>query len=139
PAATLSATDAEEIIKQAVGFKTDRDSIKVSDVRLATAQLATAAETEYEKLQYWQNIINIVRNASLGVAAVVALLLAWMTTRRLRPVVPPPAPPPEAPPEAPPTLPVSPERARVVERLSAAAQRDPRTIARLLARLLEQG
>ena len=74
------------------------------------------------------------RNASLGIAAVLAVLLAGLATWILlrsqrRPEPSPPPPPPTPSPE---------ERRRVVERLTAAAQRDPDALARAIAALMEQ-
>ncbi len=123
-APTMSLQDVQDIIRQAVGFKTNRDEIKVTDVKLVGGAEATASDQEWEKIQLWQNVANIVRNASLGIAALVGLVLGWMVFRRLRPApVPPPTP--------------SPQRALRAERLSQAVQQNPAAVARALSVWLE--
>jgi flagellar M-ring protein FliF len=118
----------EDIIKQAVGFKAGRDAIAVEDVRLASVTTSQAIETEAVESQRWQYYIGLARNASLGVAALVALLLGWIFLRRLRP----------APVVEPPPLPAT-ERERVVAELTAIAEADPELVARILAAWLEEG
>jgi flagellar M-ring protein FliF len=122
---TITVKDAEEIIKQAVGFKKDRDEIKVTDVRLASAA-QSGADAEIAELQRWQNYVNLARNASLGVAALIALLLGLLYLRRLRPA--PVAPPPPEPSE----------RMRRIQSFRAVAQQDPEAVARLLANWLSE-
>ncbi len=119
----MTLQDAQDIIRQAVGFKTNRDEIKVTDVKLVGNAEVSANDSEWEKIQLWQNIANIVRNASLGIAALVGLVLGWMVFRRLRPA---PVPPP----------PVS-ERRPATDRLSQAVQQNPAAVARALSVWLE--
>jgi flagellar M-ring protein FliF len=121
----MTLQDAQDIIRQAVGFKTNRDEIKVTDVKLVGSAEATATDQEWEKIQLWQNVANIVRNASLGIAALVGLVLGWMVFRRLRPPPQPetPSPVPERPPGA--------------ERLTQAVQQNPAAVARALSIWLE--
>src|SRR5205823_3020044 len=61
PGQTLTVAEAQEIIKQAVGFKLNRDEIKVTDVKLAGATATTALDTELVQLQRWQTYVNLVR------------------------------------------------------------------------------
>lgn len=121
----MTLQDAQDIIRQAVGFKTNRDEIKVTDVKLVGNAEVSANDSEWEKIQLWQNVANIVRNASLGIAALVGLVLGWMVFRRLRPT-----PPPETP------API-PERTPGTERLSQAVQQNPAAVARALSIWLE--
>jgi flagellar M-ring protein FliF len=127
--AGFKLADAEGIIKQAVGFKTGRDEIKVSNVHLQPAVPAADTDGDWQGVQRWQTIISLVRNGSLGLAALVALIVGVLALRRLRPR---PAP------TEPTAQPAATEPEPAVLRLSAAADRDPEQIARILAGWLEQ-
>ncbi|HLJ97702.1 MAG TPA: flagellar basal-body MS-ring/collar protein FliF [Gemmataceae bacterium] len=120
---SITKQEVEEIIRQAVGFKVNRDEIKVSDVRLSGPPDLHVNDTEWEKIQLWQNVANIVRNASLGIAALVGLILGWMVFRRLRLAAPPPPPPPG--------------RMSAAERLTEAFQRNPNAVVQALSIWLE--
>jgi flagellar M-ring protein FliF len=125
----FTLADAQEIIKQAVGFKADRDQIKVNDVRLDSP--VAGVDQEWEKIQSFQYIVNLVRNGSLGVAAGVALIVIGMWLRRL---VPPPQPAPVPVPEPEPVEAPPPVRPPMSERrLAAVAERSPEEIANALA------
>jgi flagellar M-ring protein FliF len=113
---SLTAKAAEDIIKQAVGFKKDRDTITVVE----STPPPPPSTAEYEDLQRWQSYVNIVRNASLGVAAFFALILGVMYLRRLRPAGEP-APAPSAD---------DLERKQRLQSLTEAAKQDPEAIAR---------
>jgi flagellar M-ring protein FliF len=126
----MNPTDVEAIIKQAVGFKTGRDTITVTTGKLATSVLTTQFDEEYQTQQKLQYYLALARNASLGVAAVIALLLGLLYLRRLRPR---PTPPPPAP--APPPMP---ERERRVEEVANLAREDPEAVAAILLALLEE-
>jgi flagellar M-ring protein FliF len=129
--APMSVSDAEEIIKRAVGFKTGRDDIKVTSTRLTGLATDALPDDEWLGVQRWQNIATLVRQASLGVAALAALGMGWMALRRLQPSGPAPAPtqaPEPAPPERNPTL----------DRLAQTAQQNPEALARVLAKWLDQ-
>jgi flagellar M-ring protein FliF len=128
---SMTLAEAQDIIKQAVGFKTGRDEIKVTQVRLPGAVPDTLPEQEWETMQRWQTIANLVRQSSLGIAALAALVMGWMVLKRLRPA--PPGTPP-APAEVEPT----PEKNPMLERLSLTAQQNPEALARILANWLEQ-
>lgn len=118
-------SDAQDLIKQAVGFKTDRDQIKVSEVRLAGQLLPTGVDETLERMQLWKNIVDIVRNGSLALAALVALVLGWMFLSRLRPA--PTSPPPETA-----------ARQQTLDRLATAARQNPELIARIVSAWMEQ-
>jgi len=124
----MSMKDAEEIIKQAVGFKDKRDSIKVSDVKLTDTSPLTGVDPDLVQIQRWQTYLNLVRNASLGIASLVALFLGYGVLRRLRPS--------EAP--APPAGVEANESLRTLENLGSLVQRNPEVTARLLATWLEE-
>ncbi len=137
----MRLADVEELIKQAVGFKGDRDQIKVSDVALPGAAEVPEPDAEAAALRQWQFIVDMVRNASLAVAALVAVILGWIVLRR-RPS--PPAaeekPPPEAPPpEVPPSPKELSEREQASRRLATLAEQSPEIIAKVLASWLKEG
>jgi len=124
----MTTKEAEEIIKQAVGFKIGRDEIKVTDVKLAGAAALTSIDPELVQMQRWQTYMNLVRYASLGLASVVALVLGFLVLRRLRLLTPPvaAAPPPK------------PEREQLLGDFASLAERNPEIMARLLASWLEK-
>ncbi|GIW82460.1 MAG: flagellar M-ring protein [Gemmatales bacterium] len=124
-AENLTLADVQAIIERAVGYKTSRDEIKVSNVKLKKQALLPAEDDEeYQRIQFWQRTVAVLRNVSLGLAALTALILGVMLLRRLRPETPtPPAQPPE--------------RERMRERLVAAAQQDPRALAQVLSALVQ--
>lgn len=82
--AGLTLAEAEEIIKQAVGFKRGRDDIKVNDVKLASGMALESVEVEYQQAQRLRWYLALARNVSLGVAALVALLVGLLYYRRQR-------------------------------------------------------
>lgn len=125
PTPGMTVPDLQKIIETAVGFKTGRDEIKVTDVKLTGTPEPNVNDGEWEKIQLWQNVANIVRNGSLGIAALVGLVLGWMVFRRLRPA---PAPPPAAPVEW----------SAASKRLAALAQSNPTVIAQALTSWLER-
>src|SRR6185437_4655196 len=83
--AGLNLAQAEEIIKQAVGFKKGRDEIKVNDVKLASGATLESVEAEYQQAQRMRWYLSLARNVSLGVTALVGLLIGLLYYRRLRP------------------------------------------------------
>jgi flagellar M-ring protein FliF len=123
--AGLTITEAEEIIKQAVGFKKGRDEIKVNDVKLASGATLEGVEAEYQQAQRMRWYLSLARNASLGVAALVALLMGFLYYRRLRPKQQGPTPAGEGQPER--------------NLLAEMAKDDPERLAKALARWLDQG
>jgi flagellar M-ring protein FliF len=118
----MSMSDVQDIIKQAVGFKTGRDDIKVTNVKLPGAPTLPSTDDEVEKVQFLHTLVTLVKNASLGIAALAGLIMVWMVLRRLKPRRV------EAPSE----------RSAVLERLATTAQQDPQAIARVLTHWLEQ-
>ncbi len=123
--AGLVVADAEEIIKQAVGFKKGRDEIKVSDLKLASGTSLETVEAEYQESQRMRWYLSLARNVSLGVTALVAMLMGWMYLRRSRPKDQ--APPPAA------ETPVQDD-----ELLAGLLAEDPQRLAKVLERWLSE-
>ncbi len=83
-APAIDAAKVEQLIRQAVGFdETRNDQISVISGALAGAipELPEAPVVPWEKYE------QIARAASLGLAAIVAFLLGFLTLRRLKPSV----------------------------------------------------
>lgn len=120
--AGLTVKEAEEIIKQAVGFKKGRDEIKVNDVKLASGVSLESVEAEYQEAQRMRWYLALARNVSLGVTAVVGLLMGLLFLRRLRArqTASPPAEQPAS------------------DRLSEMAKQDADRLAKALARWLDE-
>lgn len=122
----LTQEKIEALIKSAVGFNAQRgDKVDVTPTKLAAAAALVRAEAEAVTQETWDYYVTLVRNGSLGVASVMALLLGWLFLRRLRPAPTPapvlaPAPPP--PPSA----------------VTQLAERDPEALARYLAQWLRE-
>jgi flagellar M-ring protein FliF len=122
--ARMTLVDVQDIIKQAVGFKKGRDDIKVTEVKLSGAiPPLPPVEEGPETLQKWQNIVSVVKNAALGVAALAGLLMVWMVLRRLKPSA---------------GHRTAQDKSPVLDRLSSAARRDPQAIAQILTKWLDK-
>jgi flagellar M-ring protein FliF len=122
PVAGVKAQDVEALIKQAVGFDDERhDEITVLPAPLAgsTAGIVTLVET----LNRWDLYNKLVRNASLGLAALVALVLGLLLIRKLQPMQAL-ARSAEAPAE---------ERSSVLAELAAQAQQNPELVSKIVA------
>jgi flagellar M-ring protein FliF len=121
----LTLSEAQDIIKQAVGFKTGRDEIKVSNVKLASA-VATEPDEEAVALQRFQSYVVMARNISLGLSGLLAAVLGFLFLRRLRPrVVPAPVPATPAPTED-------------MNELAELVRKDPELIARALVGMMSE-
>lgn len=84
-AKALSKEQVQQIVESAVGFNTTRgDLISVLDQALAgnTNLIPVAAVPTL-----WDTYGQLLRTASLGIAAIVALLLGMLVIRRLQPIV----------------------------------------------------
>ncbi len=79
--AVIALADVQEIIKKAVGFKNDRDEIQVTQVSVPVVS-SQSFEEAYAGHQQWQMILSIVRNASIGMVALCACVIAWVALRR---------------------------------------------------------
>jgi flagellar biosynthesis/type III secretory pathway M-ring protein FliF/YscJ len=109
----------EGIVKQSVGFLDTRDFINVEFLPF----LESPPEEEPAQPGFpWEQVNLILKNVSLGLAAVVALVLGWMALRKLRPV----------------TVPISPggqlpaERANYVSQLSDLVKQHPEVFSKIL-------
>ncbi|AMV25639.1 Flagellar M-ring protein [Gemmata sp. SH-PL17] len=79
----ISATDAEEIIKQAVGFRVGRDNVTLARAPL-TGLGITEPDDTLVKLQRFQTYVSLARNLSVAVATVLAILVAALLVLRRR-------------------------------------------------------
>ncbi len=81
----ISATDAEEIIKQAVGFRSGRDEVKLTNVKLTGPLGPTEPDETLTQLQQIQLYVELARNLSLALASfLVVLIVALLAFRRRR-------------------------------------------------------
>jgi flagellar M-ring protein FliF len=80
----VDAKQVEQLIRQAVGF----DDSRSDQISVVTATLAGAVPEVPEAAGVpWDKYEQLARSASLGLAAIVAFLLGFLTLRRLRPTV----------------------------------------------------
>ena len=77
PTTPVSQADVERIVKQAVGFDSRRnDEVEVLVSKIATLPVIPAVVPSPVDWEHW------VRTGSLGVGALVALLISWLALRR---------------------------------------------------------
>jgi flagellar M-ring protein FliF len=135
PKTIISLTDAQELIKTAVGFRSPRDEIKVSDVPLPTLLAAPLPEEDPEtaRIARLSSYVSLVRNIVLAVAVVFTLAILALVLMRVR-----------RRPEAPTTQPI-PTGGTAAEReqqnlnqLIELAQRDPDQLVNILTNLLAE-
>jgi flagellar M-ring protein FliF len=120
----LSMADVQEIIKKAVGYKTGRDEIQVSQVHMPDPNAGLAVpDAEWERQQQFDQTLQLVRNGSLGVMALAGVLLVWVVWRNKK-AVPVPGAATEAPSEAQP--------------LAAALEQDPAALGKVLLSWLNE-
>ncbi len=117
----LSLAEAQDLIKQAVGFKGGRDEIKVSNVKLANAT-TTEPDEEALALQRFQAYVVMARNLSMGLSALLAAVLGLLLLRRLRPRV----------------RPAPPRPADETSELAELVRRDPELVARALVGMMSE-
>lgn len=94
--APIPLAEVQEIIKKAVGFKSDRDEIQVTAVRMPGMPVESV-EDEAAAQSRFQSVLTIVRNVSMTMVALCFLPLIVVLVRRLRPAPPPPVPVPSTP------------------------------------------
>lgn len=126
--AVISAADAEEIVKRAVGFRTGRDEVKLSNVPL-TVPTAPEPDEALARLQRIQVYVGLARNISLALACVLVVGIVALVALRRRRVADAPAPAagePGAPSAAPTEL----------ERLLELARSDPERVATVFRSML---
>jgi flagellar M-ring protein FliF len=129
----ITAEDVQQLIKQAVGFRTGRDEVFVSNVSLDAAPGPAEPDEELVRLQRFQAYVSLARNVSLALAVVLALAMVPLLLLRRRRAAPPPATPPA--PAAP-----SPEDQRRTEldRLAGMVRDDPARAAEVFRLLIGQ-
>jgi flagellar M-ring protein FliF len=129
----LSKEEVEDIIKRAVGFNKDRkDEIKVSNVHLASPIDLSVGDEGASNLKQVEAVVTIARNVSLGLSALLALLLGLLFLRRVKPrarVAPAPVPPNA------PVVAAAETEAR--DTFLFTARRDPALVAKLLVSMIE--
>lgn len=129
-APAMALADVQDIIKKAVGFKSDRDEIKVTQVRLPESSVGSpASEAEVAGEPAWQKSLNAVRNVSLAFAGLVACVLGITLVRRLR-ASPAPRPAPVPAEETPDVI--------SLRRLSQVLEKNPEALAKVLENWLNQ-
>lgn len=95
----ITATDASELIQRAIGFRTGRDEVKVTNAKLTGPVGPAEPDETLSRLQRLQAYVGLARNISLALAAfLVVLIVALLALRRRR--VPEPEPIPPAAPTA---------------------------------------
>jgi flagellar M-ring protein FliF len=77
----LDLAKVKEIIKNAVGFKAQRDEITVTQMKFAEPRLPVL-EPETPPTPAWVNWLDVVRNASIALAALVTCVLGIALVRR---------------------------------------------------------
>jgi flagellar M-ring protein FliF len=120
----ISLQDAEEIIKQAVGFRAGRDEVKLTNVRLITGPTVREVDEELLQLQRWQMYVSLARNLSLAIAIVLSVALIPLLLWRRKAPVTPPAPTPEQ------------RRQEAIQRLTELARTNPERVAAVIRLLL---
>jgi flagellar M-ring protein FliF len=93
----ISAADAEDLIKQAVGFRSGRDEVKLTNVRLTGPVGPFAPHETLTQLQKFQAYVGLARNISLALAAFLVVLIVALLALRGRRAPEPPAPAPAGP------------------------------------------
>jgi flagellar M-ring protein FliF len=128
----ISIQDAQEIIKQAVGFRAGRDEIKLTNVRLSVPPMPES-DDELAKLQRVQVYVALARNICLALAVVLALAMIPLALLRRR------ARPQPAPAAAPAAAATAEEARRTqIERLAELIRTDPDRVARVFGMMLAQ-
>jgi flagellar M-ring protein FliF len=116
----ISAADAEDIVKRAVGFRSGRDEVKLTNVRLTGPVGPPEPDETLVRLQRIQAYVGLARNVSLAVAIVLVMAIAALLALRRRP----------APPPAPAAAPTGEERRQAeLNRLIEMARADPERVA----------
>jgi flagellar M-ring protein FliF len=135
----LTLIDAQELIKQAIGFKETRDEIKVTDVSLAPKVETEDEEATRAQQERVQMLLRAVQVGSLVVGLLLVVVLIILVVQRLRAARAAEAAPVAQPTPAPtPTPQPTPEEV-AVEDFQKLAESDPERAARVLQLLLETG
>lgn len=81
----VSKEDVEALIKHAVGFDDQERNDKITVVTTTLPGLGEQVEPAVAGAQEWARYNQLARNASLGVAGLIALVLGWLALRRMKP------------------------------------------------------
>jgi flagellar biosynthesis/type III secretory pathway M-ring protein FliF/YscJ len=117
----LSLADIGETIKKAVGFKSERDEIQITQVKMPAATNEDF-EKEWAAHQQWQTTLAIIRHGSIAMIALCAAPFLWVLLRR-RPAVPPTESQPQT---------------TKLRRISDELERNPEALANILSRWIER-
>ncbi|HEY1190065.1 MAG TPA: flagellar M-ring protein FliF C-terminal domain-containing protein, partial [Gemmata sp.] len=79
--AVISQADVEEIIKQAVGFRSGRDNVTIARAPLSGPEAAVPDDT-LVRLQKFQTYVSLARNLSVAVATVLVFLVIGLLVLR---------------------------------------------------------
>ena len=88
----MPLAEVKEMIKKAVGFKSDRDEIQVTQVKMPTTASSEGIDEEWASHQRMQTILTAVRNGSIAMVALCALPIGWFLLRRRATAAAPPEP-----------------------------------------------
>ncbi|MBX9626229.1 MAG: flagellar M-ring protein FliF [Gemmataceae bacterium] len=80
----LSPDDAQDLIKQAVGFRQGRDEVKLTNVKLASLVGPPEPDEEAVRVQRLQGYVALARNVLLAVAVVLGLAVVPLLLLRRR-------------------------------------------------------
>jgi flagellar M-ring protein FliF len=122
PVPALTKETVERIVKQAVGF----DAARNDEIEVVVTNLAGNAEiTQLLAPPPAGNMIltDLLKSLSLGVAAVVALVLGFLLIKRIQPVAVPSRTQPD----------FTPQRARQVSDLAAVIRENPELLSKILS------
>jgi flagellar M-ring protein FliF len=125
----ISAEDAQAIIQRAVGFRTGRDEVKLSNVHLGGEIGPPEPDAESVRLLRFQTYVSLARNVCLALAVFLAVAFIPLLMIRRRPAPTPPAPA---------ETPATPEERRQAElgRLAGLAREEPERVAEVFRLLL---
>ena len=118
----IALADVRETIKKAVGFKTSRDEIQVTQVHMPGVT-SEGFEEEWAAHERWQTILTIIRNGSMAMIGLCGLPIVWLLFRR-RGRGAPPAPTVEEPAK--------------LKRLSDELERNPEALAKILSMWIDR-
>ena len=124
PPQILTQEQVENLVKTAVGFDAARgDQIEVVLSEFSDFQIEEAASGPDEA--QWEFATELARNASLGLAAIAALLIGMMISRKLQPIHV--------------TDPSNERRQSLISELSSQVENNPEAASKILAAWLGEG
>ncbi len=114
----ITLEQVKETIKKAVGFKSERDEIQVTAVKMPSAVVPEAVEEDPAANTRLQTMLTIVRYVSIGAIALCVLPIFWMLFRRRAAAAKASAAP--------------------MQRLADELDRNPQALAKILAHWMDQ-